>query len=306
MHDFGDQILFPLLYNLSLPTPKHLFKDEFQDFGDLDYEMVRRMTRPGYTRCYGFGDPFQSIYGFRGASETIIAQYLDEYNATDLPLSISFRCPQSVIAEANKINPNITAREGAEEGHVFHDEVNDDILSNLDRNCLFICRNNAPLIRTALKLLKWGIPFRYKPDFANSIAAFLRSLKAQDLTILRDRLLRWVDEERSIIEKEEKYYLRGYVEDKFSASLALLEMSTDIDDIFHNVRRLAASETGVRLSTIHGAKGTEADHIYFFRPDLVPSPYAKSEGELRQERNLRYVAITRAKQSLTYLYKPED
>ena len=58
--------------------------------------------------------------------------------------------------------------------------------------------------------------------------------------------------------------------------------------------------TGPIFSTIHKAKGLEADHVYFLRPDLVPAWWIKEPAALQQEYNLRYVAITRAKQSLTY------
>ena len=58
---------------------------------------------------------------------------------------------------------------------------------------------------------------------------------------------------------------------------------------------------GVCLSTIHKSKGLENDTIHILCPELIPSKFAVQEWELKQEENLRYVAITRAKSNLIYL-----
>jgi len=57
----------------------------------------------------------------------------------------------------------------------------------------------------------------------------------------------------------------------------------------------------VKLSTIHKAKGGEADTVYFLMPQLIPSKYAETAMEMYAERCLRYVAITRAKNTLKYV-----
>jgi superfamily I DNA/RNA helicase len=55
------------------------------------------------------------------------------------------------------------------------------------------------------------------------------------------------------------------------------------------------------LSTIHKAKGREWNRVYFLHRELLPSRYAKQDWQLEQERNLEYVAITRAKKELIYV-----
>ena len=52
------------------------------------------------------------------------------------------------------------------------------------------------------------------------------------------------------------------------------------------------------LSTVHRAKGDEAERVFLLRPELLPHPKAKSPVQAEQERNLLYVALTRAKQAL--------
>ena len=50
------------------------------------------------------------------------------------------------------------------------------------------------------------------------------------------------------------------------------------------------------LSTVHKAKGLEADNVYILATDRMPHPKGGSE-----ENNICYVAITRAKKTLLYV-----
>jgi superfamily I DNA/RNA helicase len=62
----------------------------------------------------------------------------------------------------------------------------------------------------------------------------------------------------------------------------------------------------VLFSTVHKAKGLEADDVTIIRPDLMPPPWIQRSNQpeklLRDENNIRYVAITRARLRLTYQY----
>jgi superfamily I DNA/RNA helicase len=60
----------------------------------------------------------------------------------------------------------------------------------------------------------------------------------------------------------------------------------------------------VWLSTIHRAKGDEAERVYILRPDLLPHPRARTPQQQEQEQNLRYVAFTRAKEALSFVGGP--
>jgi hypothetical protein len=74
------------------------------------------------------------------------------------------------------------------------------------------------------------------------------------------------------------------------------ELIRKIDTIFTD-----NDKDGVCLSTIHKAKGLEADNVFILCPSLMPSKYAKKEWEKTAEENLIYVAITRAKKTLNYI-----
>jgi len=57
-------------------------------------------------------------------------------------------------------------------------------------------------------------------------------------------------------------------------------------------------KAGVKLSSVHRAKGLEANVVWILCPDLMPHPKAEQPWEQEQEMNLKYVAITRAKREL--------
>ena len=50
------------------------------------------------------------------------------------------------------------------------------------------------------------------------------------------------------------------------------------------------------LSTVHKAKGLEADNVYLLATERMPHPLGGQE-----ENNICYVAITRAKKNLFYV-----
>lgn len=59
-----------------------------------------------------------------------------------------------------------------------------------------------------------------------------------------------------------------------------------------------SAENSVNLTTIHGSKGLEANRVFIVRTDLMPHPRAEQHWEKEQERNLKFVARTRAKETL--------
>jgi ATP-dependent exoDNAse (exonuclease V) beta subunit len=62
-----------------------------------------------------------------------------------------------------------------------------------------------------------------------------------------------------------------------------------------------SNKKGISLSTIHKAKGLESDSVFICCPSLMPAKNAKEAWEKEQERNLEYVAYTRAKTMLAFL-----
>lgn len=99
--DFDDMLYVPLVLDLSFDLCGFLFIDEAQDTNYVQRTLLRRMLSPS-GRLIAVGDPHQAIYGFRGADSNAIAALTHEFDMLEMPLSVSFRCSQKVVAEARK------------------------------------------------------------------------------------------------------------------------------------------------------------------------------------------------------------
>jgi superfamily I DNA/RNA helicase len=80
------------------------------------------------------------------------------------------------------------------------------------------------------------------------------------------------------------------------------------DDIITLTDSIFADEGGkVVFSSIHRAKGLEAHTVIILPPDLLPMVRKnQSEREYTQELNIKYVALTRSKNTLVFIPKPTD
>ena len=66
----------------------------------------------------------------------------------------------------------------------------------------------------------------------------------------------------------------------------------------------ASAGTGVRLMTMHGAKGLEFDRVYLpeLNEDVIPGRRAVTRQQVEEERRLLYVGMTRARKHLELWY----
>ena len=61
-------------------------------------------------------------------------------------------------------------------------------------------------------------------------------------------------------------------------------------------------ENAVMLSTAHKSKGLEANRVLILLPNKLPLKYVhQQDWQLKQEWNLKYVAITRARKELIFV-----
>jgi superfamily I DNA/RNA helicase len=294
--DFDDQLYMPALAGWSYPSYDTVFIDECQDLSPIQHLMLSRLQAKG-ARIIAVGDRHQAIYGFRGALVDSMDRLKIQFQMKELPLSISYRCDHEIIREARSYCPTIQARDGAGIGRV---EFQDNEDPQLFTNQLVVCRNNAPLFRAILRHYRAKAPCRVLSNFLESFQGFIRGFKTQYTSDLQSKLDIWFAKER---DSAERRGFRGKVEalrDKYETVSLFCKEFQKTEDILACVKRLGECQVGPTLSTIHKAKGLEAEKVYLLRPDLLPSKYAQSEEQKRQEGNLSYVAITRAKHELTY------
>lgn len=110
--DFDDMLYLPVILDVSFDPMDWVFVDEFQDTNDIQLEILGRLQKPWIsdqpdeqyspTRYIFVGDPAQAIYGFRGANSDAMTKGATRFGCTSMPLSVSFRCPKAVVAEAQK------------------------------------------------------------------------------------------------------------------------------------------------------------------------------------------------------------
>lgn len=67
-----------------------------------------------------------------------------------------------------------------------------------------------------------------------------------------------------------------------------------------------ATPNTVFLSTFHGSKGLEWDNVFLVRMNDEVFPQQKDEENVLQERRLFYVAVTRARRTLTFTYSRQE
>ena len=72
-------------------------------------------------------------------------------------------------------------------------------------------------------------------------------------------------------------------------------------DIVKMIDRIFSDNVdGTIFSSVHRAKGLEAETVYIIRPDQLPLVRKdQQEWEIQQELNLKYVALTRSKNRLS-------
>lgn len=214
-----------------------------------------------------------------------------------MTLSISFRCPKSVIRNAHWRAPHMRWPEWAEEGKVETLEVLRS--TDVPDGSVFICRNNAPLFAAAMRFLRSGRGVTIVgSDIGPGLIKVLNSLGEQSLRqeeVLK-RLAEWKRE------KERKTRAKAALEDRYSSLVFFAEQGPNLGAAIAYAKHLFDSRGPILFSTGHKSKGLEWDTVYHLDPQLI-GLWARSDNDIDQEDNVRYVIETRAKREL---YKIES
>lgn len=305
--DFDDMIYLPGYLQLTqVPQYDWVFVDEAQDLNAAQMELIKMISKNGKV-CY-VGDPYQAIYAFRGAdSEAMhtLKKHLNELGRTviELPLTQTRRCPKAIVELAKSIVSDFEALPEAPDGLV-------ETVSELRAvpGDMVLCRLNAPLVAPAYRMLRAGVPVKIQgKDIGAGLHALIKKLHPTSIEDLLDKLVRYEQQESANLQRKysnKPSRLESALEtlgDKVETLSSLASdqqtidaLSKSIDHLFNDV----ASSVGiVLLSTIHKAKGLEAQTVHILESKSLKGP---------QEDNIRYVAMTRAKQSLFYVKEQKE
>lgn len=310
--DFDDMILAPLAFKVKFRTYDWVLVDEAQDTNPARRALALAMLKPK-GRMIFVGDTHQAIYGFTGADSNAMALLKKETKASTLHLTVTRRCGKSIVKLAQDYVPDITAHESAPEGTIRTLEFNALNGEKLTKNDAILCRNTAPLLKTAYSLIASGTACQVEGrDIGKGLIKLSNRWKVRDLNGLTDKLDMYLTRE---IEKagDNKAKIQR-VTDQVDCLRTIIERCQSmgrhtLKDLNDEITRMFQTTEGpakvLTLSTVHRSKGREWDRVYVLdRYRLMPSTYAEKDWELEQETNLIYVAITRAKREFIDLLSP--
>lgn len=327
---FDDQVYCSVCLGGRFPQYPVVMSDESQDLNSLNHEMIRMsLHRDGRIICVG--DPKQSIYSFRGAHTESMEMIRGLRPAwQDLPLHVTFRCPKVIVARQQGHAPGFKAYHTNPDGRFallpesipFADDGMDvrnwgwkDLQSLLPistASLAVLCRNNAPLMSMAFKLIRRRVGVRMLGrQLGKNLVTFSKKIVPQDQTSALDTaamLTAWLDKEVNLARAND----RGEAEieglhDRVECLRAVLNDAEvrDAGSMRTVISQLFAKEDGlVTLGSGHKSKGMEFDCVVHLDPWRLPSRQAKKAAldgnskPMQQENNLNYVIETRTRHTL--------
>jgi len=300
-----------------------LIIDEAQDLAPLQWKMVKEVLVPNSKKVYYAGDDDQAIYTWMGVKVS------DFLNACDdkLFLTQSFRVPSTIHKFSQDLIKKVATRQSKvwqpakKDGTItWHRDILDVDLTSGE--WLVLARTNYITNKVCNRLkedgyLYWreGTGWSISPNVINGIEVWLKLCKNQNLSsaelksfakILNPNIISKSGRKSlSSLDAERTYTLDDILE---SCSLSVthetpwqkvLKVSDQEVAYIMSVRRrgerILTGTPRIRISTIHKAKGGEADNVAL----LLDSTKACVES-LDQDSEIRtfYVGATRAKKTL--------
>lgn len=301
--NYDDQIYMSVFFGGLFDKYPYVFVDEAQDLSLFQHALIEKVMHK-QSRFIMVGDPNQAIYGFRGAFHASFEKLKSTHNCVEYPITINFRCSVSVIEEAKKIQPTLQARKDAPIGQVQTQKTLD--LSKMKAGDAMLCRYNAPLVAAFFELVALQKPATI---LGRDIGAGLIRIVERNIghnsgrEEMEEEIKAWKNTEIAKAQQKGQTSRVGNIEDQAGVLSVILDQTNNPskEKLLKILDNIFSSDTApITLSSIHKAKGFEWDTVYILDPHLMPSKYAKLDWELIQEKNLRYVAITRAKWDLVY------
>lgn len=308
--------------------------DEYQDITPLQEALLRQWLGERRELCV-VGDVNQAIYGFAGADSSLLATFAQRYpEATVLELEQSYRCPAVVADFAASFLPaaglqpravseggvlSLTGYDSVEAEHsALAAQVRALLRSGVDaREIAVLVRVGAQLESIERAFAAADLPFSSRGAVAVNhpvVRRAMLTLRASGANPSGPDLQEAV---RGAV------LAAGWVEsdtdsDQWGAGSALLALAADLlaadpaaDLAAYTAeleRRLTALSpprpVAVTLATMHSAKGLEWQHVFLpgLSDRLLPYPGADTAAE----RNLLYVAVTRASAGLYLSWSSMD
>ncbi len=319
--------------------------DEYQDVSPLQDRLLNLWLGNRKEICV-VGDPDQSIFSFAGSSNHYIHGFTKRYpDAQVFRLDRNYRSTSQIVNIANKVmdrelisargkgetNVRLTSHSNeAVESEKIVARITELIKSGVDsRDIAVLFRRNDQLQDFAQILSSVGIPVNIvgynqgqRPFFYDGkIKEAIRLIRGA--AIANESSLEGIDLVGQVIAILSAI---GWHPDRTTgddARLRLMEFVAELQerlpaatlrDLINEFDERERSNVepeviGVVLTSIHSAKGLEWNHVFIprLREGVLPISYAMTSDELMaEERRLFYVAVTRAKDSLSLSFAGGD
>lgn len=313
--DFDDQIYIPTCWGANFDKFDNVIVDEAQDLSEIQHKMLKKaLSKNG--RLIAVGDHNQAIYGWRGAMSNSIEKLTEEFALEPMELTVSFRCAKNIVREAKKVVPRIEWSPDSPEGKVS--DLETFSVSTFKYGDAILCRNNAPLIKMAYRLIFAGTGVHFLGrDIGAGLKALIKTLRKRKAVSNPEQLLialeDWKETQISVATAKGEYGAAEKINDKAGSLEAVIQGSgaTNIEGVLREIDRLFGKNSApITLSTIHRAKGLEWQRVFFLDSHLIPSRWTKKAVERdpvayawmeQEERNILYVGRTRAILALAYI-----
>lgn len=241
--------------------------DELQDVSQARTQLINAIINHPHRYFMGVGDDWQAINRFAGADINVMTDFEAQFGyGPTTALSTTFRCTQQIA----------------------------DVAAS------FISKNPRQLGKTVSAQHSGVKPLQ---------------IQFRPVAMERTAIDVWIAAQNELLRELVKEFLREMPEDAASV-LILARYNRTLNELSLDDLRscLPNPDTELRLMTIHGSKGLEADHVLILNltrgafPSLIGDDAVldlvmpvSENFPLAEERRLFYVALTRARHSVTML-----
>lgn len=303
---FDDMIYLPVALHLTMPLYDWAIVDEAQDMNLSQLLLAQKACVPG-GHIVVVGDDRQAIYGFRGADSDALDRLKVDLQAEEMGLNTTYRCPQGVVALAKTLVEDYDAAPWAPEGGVTSCAMN-ELVEQVQPGDVILSRANAPLVALCLMFIRNKRSARIEGrDIGKLLASRAKKMKATTVESFLLKLATWAQRSRrraaaSAGGTQHTSAINArfeQIDDIESTLTALAEDAESIEDVYQRCEKLFVevgnSTDVIVLSTVHKAKGLEWNRVFLLTQTLYCNGRRMDDIE---EKNIAYVAMTRAKQQL--------
>lgn len=270
---------------------QYILIDEIQDIDFYQYQLIKLLSQN--STLFIVGDLNQSIYGFRGSKNIYIDLLVQDFNMITFYLKTNYRSSNKIIKLANNLinyNFSILDKDKYKLKSIVENNCNNKVLYH---NFSSVYLENNFIVKTIKNLVKFNnykysdIVVLYRKNYlsknlkdiflVNNIPYFIK--ENQKTSFIDKQIISRFNFNKNDYEKIN--YIKQSLELKFKESLK------------------ESCKNKVFLSTIHQIKGLEFKIVFLigFEKETFMDDFLYKI-DIKEERRLAYVAITRAKEQL--------